>query len=77
MPGKTKALELTDENAETLVVDSTVGFGQSGTLLVKPRAGANFLNLRYTDKTINQFLGVTGISTSLALKQKDMHLEKM
>ncbi len=65
VPGKTKALELTDENSETLVVDSTVGFGQSGTLLVKPRAGANFLNLRYTDKTINQFLGVTGISTSL------------
>ena len=65
VPGKTKALELTTANAETLVVDSTVGFGQSGTLLVKPREGANFLNLRYTDKTINQFLGVTGISTSL------------
>ena len=65
VPGKTKALELTEQDAETLVVDSTVGFGQSGTLLVKPRDGDNFINLRYTDKTINQFLGVTGISTSL------------
>ena len=57
VPGKTKALELTEQDAETLVVDSTVGFGQSGTLLVKPRDGDNFINLRYTDKTINQFLG--------------------
>ena len=65
VPGKTKALELTDAQSDTLVVDSTVGFGQSGTLLVKPREGANFLNLRYTDKTINQFLGVSGITTSL------------
>ena len=65
VPGKTNALEITPEDSETLVVDSTVGFGQSGTLLVKPREGANFLNLRYTDKTVNQFLGVTGISTSL------------
>ena len=65
VPGKTKALEITPSSSDTLVVDSTVGFGQSGTLLVKPREGANFLSLRYTDKTVNQFLGVTGISTSL------------
>ena len=65
VPGKTKALEATAAEAPTLVVDSTVGFGQSGTLLVKPRDGANFLTLNYTDKTINQFLGVTGITTSL------------
>ena len=48
VPGKTKALEFTEQDAETLVVDSTVGFGQSGTLLVKPRDGDNFINLRYT-----------------------------
>ena len=35
---KTKALEITPTDAP-LVVDSTVGFGQSGTLLVKPREG--------------------------------------
>ena len=65
VPGKTKALEITPTDATTLVVDSTVGFGQSGTLLVKPREGANFLSLRYTDKTVNQFLNVTGVTTSL------------
>ena len=61
VPGKTKALEIYRTRRDTLVVDSTVGFGQSGTLLVKPREGDNFINLRYTDKTINQFLGVTGV----------------
>ena len=65
VPGKTKALEETVESAESLVVDSTVGFGQSGTLLVRPRAGSNFITLRYTDKTVNQFLNVTGVTTSL------------
>ena len=65
VPGKTKALEITPADATSLVVDSTVGFGQSGTLLIKPREGANFLNIRYTDKTVNQFLNVTGITTSL------------
>ncbi len=65
VPGKTKALEGTPANSTSIVVDSTVGFGQSGTLLLKPRDGANFLNVRYTDKTINQFLGVTGVTTSL------------
>ena len=65
VPGKTKSLEITPAGAASLVVDSTVGFGQSGTLLVKPREGANFLSVRYTDKTVNQFLNVTGLSTSL------------
>ena len=65
VPGKTKSLEITPANATSLVVDSTVGFGQSGTLLVKPREGANFLSVRYTDKTVNQFLNVTGLTTSL------------
>ncbi len=65
VPGKTKALEITPENSTSIVVDSTVGFGQSGTLLVRPREGANFLTFSYTDKTVNQFLGVSGVTTSL------------
>ena len=40
-------------------------FGQSGSLLVRPTKGANFVNVQYNDKTINQFLGVTGITTDL------------
>ena len=65
VPGKTKTLEIIGAASSTIVVDSTVGFGQSGTLLVRPTKGSNFLNVRYNDKTINQFLGVTGISTDL------------
>ena len=65
VPGKTKALEATDEGATSIVVDSTVGFGQSGTLLVRPRTGDNLLTISYTDKTVNQFLNTSGISTSL------------
>ena len=65
VPGKTKALEATDEGATTIVVDSTVGFGQSGTLLVRPKTGDNLLTVSYTDKTVNQFLNTSGISTSL------------
>jgi len=65
VPGKTKALEATAEGATSIVVDSTVGFGQSGTLLVRPRTGDNLLTISYTDKTVNQFLNTSGISTSL------------
>ena len=65
VPGKTKALEIVGSGSSTIVVDSTVGFGQSGSLLVRPTKGSNFLNVTYNDKTINQFLGVSGITTAL------------
>ena len=65
VPGKTKALEIVGSGSSTIVVDSTVVFGQSGSLLVRPTKGSNFLNVTYNDKTINQFLGVSGITTSL------------
>ena len=65
IPGKTKTLEATKENSTSIVVDSTVGFGKTGNLLVKPTKDSNFLTVSYTDKTVNQFLGVTGISTDL------------
>ena len=65
VPGKTKALEETSEDATSIVVDSTVGFGQSGTLLIRPRTGDNLITISYTDKTVNQFLNTSGITTSL------------
>ena len=65
VPGKTKTLEGIPEKSETIIVDSTVGFGRTGKLLIKPREGANFLLAEYKDKTLNQFLGVTGINTDL------------
>ncbi len=65
IPGKTKTLEATAEDSTSIVVDSTVGFGKTGNLLIKPTKDSNFLSVSYTDKTVNQFLGVTGVSTSL------------
>jgi len=66
IPGKTKALEATPQGSNSIVVDSTVGFGKTGSLLIKPSEGANFLQLSYTDKTVNQFLGVSGITTDMS-----------
>ena len=33
--------------------------------MVRPRTGDNLLTILYTDKTVNQFLNVSGITTSL------------
>jgi hypothetical protein len=48
----------------TIAVDSTVGFGNTGTLQI------NNLTIEYTDKTNNQFLNCSGITTDLAIKSK-------
>ena len=65
VPGKTRTLEIIGQNSDNILVDSTVGFAQAGTLLIKPTAESNFIEVSYTDKTINQFTGVTGVTTSL------------
>ena len=62
--GKTKILESTLTGSNTLLVDSTVGFSKSGKVLVKPK-NSNYIELTYTDKTSNQFLGVSGITKDL------------
>ena len=62
VPGKTKAIGDVSIGSSIITVDSTVGFGATGTLV----SGIN-THIDYTDKTINQFLnctGVTGIITS-------------
>jgi len=53
--GKTKALENVSVGSSIISVDSTIGFGQTGTLI----SGYNQIN--YTSKTINQFFGCSGI----------------
>jgi len=62
IPGNTRSLEDSPTGSSTILVDSTVGFGKTGTLI----SGTNTIN--YTSKTINQFFGcdgiVSGISTS-------------
>ena len=65
VPGKTKTLEGIPQFSNNILVDSTIGFDQQGSLLIKPTTDSNFIEVSYTDKTINQFLGVSGISTDL------------
>ena len=59
IPGKTKVLEDISTGESVISVDSTVGFGTSGTLI----SGQNKIN--YTSKTINQFLGCTGVGVKI------------
>jgi len=62
--GKTKILESVPKNSDTIIVDSTIGFSKSGKILVTPK-NSNTIELFYSDKTNNQFLGVTGIDRDL------------
>ena len=59
VPGKTKALTDVSVNGDVISVDSTVGFGATGTLI----SGQN--NIDYTSKTINQFFGCTGVGVKI------------
>ncbi len=65
VPGKTKTLQGIPQFSDNILVDSTIGFDREGSLLIKPTVDSNFIEISYTDKTINQFLGVSGISTDL------------
>ena len=59
VPGKTKVLSNVSTNASVISVDSTVGFGTTGTLI----SGQNTIN--YTSKTLNQFFGCTGVGVAI------------
>ena len=59
IPGKTKALFNSQVNANVISVDSTVGFGTTGTVI----SGSNIID--YTSKTINQFFGCSGINVGI------------
>ena len=61
IPGKTRVLEATGANSTIITVDSTVGFGNTGTVL----SGDNTIS--YTSKTINQFLGCTGNNNDIPM----------
>ena len=55
-----KALLPVGAGATSILVDSTIGFGQTGTLV----SGGN-TSISYTSKSINQFFGVTGVDVSI------------
>ena len=59
VPGKTKVLNDVAIDSKVISVDSTVGFGATGTII----SGQN--NIDYTSKTINQFFGCTGVGLKI------------
>lgn len=61
IPGKTKVLESVSIGSSVISVDSTIGFGQTGTLV----SGSNTIN--YTSKTINQFFGCSGVVNAIGI----------
>jgi hypothetical protein len=62
---KTNISELVSGGSTSIIVDSTVGFKESGSLFINPSNLANPITLTYTDKTLNEFLGVSGVITNL------------
>ena len=61
----TKVLEDVSIDSNYIFVDSTVGFPNSGKLLIKSKVLTNTFTVEYTDKNTNQFLGVTGLNFDL------------
>ena len=59
IPGKTKVIESCSVGFSTITVDSTIGFGQTGTVI----CGSNTID--YTSKSINQFFGCSGITEAI------------
>ena len=55
-----KVLENVNAGSSIISVDSTIGFGQTGTIY----SGNNVIT--YTDKSINQFLGCSGIAQNIS-----------
>ena len=60
IPGRTRVIGNTGIGASVVTVDSTVGFNTSGTFI----SGIN--TVTYTDKTINQFLNCSGITSAIS-----------
>ena len=60
VPGKTKLINGVHAGGTIIDVDSTVGFGATGTLI----SGKN-TSINYTSKSINQFFGCSGINVGI------------
>ena len=61
IPGKTKSIGNVSAGSSVITVDSTVGFGQTGTLI----SGIS-TNIFYKDKSVNQFLGCENIVDTIS-----------
>lgn len=62
---KTNISESVTNGSTSIIVDSTVGFKKSGSLFIKTSNLANPITLTYTDKTLTEFLGVSGVIADL------------
>jgi hypothetical protein len=60
----TKVITTTLSGSTTLDVDSTVGFPKNGTLIIDYSDGTS-LTITYESKTLNQFLGCSGITRTI------------
>jgi len=60
--GKTKVIEPVSNGSSVITVDSTIGFGATGTVI----SGDN-TSITYTDKTVNQFLNCSGINNPIEI----------
>ena len=62
---KTNIAESVLSGSTSIIVDSTVAFNKSGSLFIKTSNLSNPIILTYTDKTLTEFLGVSGIVADL------------
>jgi hypothetical protein len=62
---KTKTVSTITENSNTIEVDSTIGFPDSGNLIVNFEDEIS-INVSYSSKTYNQFLNCVGISREIS-----------
>ena len=58
--GTTKISEDVPVGSDTILVDSTIGFAQQGSFIIRTKT-SDLITVNYTDKTTNQFFGVTGV----------------
>lgn len=65
--GRTKTLESVTQNSSVINVDSTLGFPESGSFDYFDSFGDR-ITITYTSKTVNQFLGCTGVLFSIPEK---------
>ena len=66
IPGKTQAVGKIGIGATVITVDSTIGFGKTGNFQVGLITDDDYQTLEYTEKTVNQFIGVTTTTKDIA-----------
>ena len=66
---RTFSLDKINSNHSTIYVDSTIGFPNSGQLLIKSDEDSTIVN--YSNKTLNEFIGCSGIGLTTIGKSFD------